>query len=674
MDRRKFVKLLTASGSVGIAGNANSAFANNPGSITPIINFLLDDTDTPSNMKIVADRGILSAAPDSVGFTVDLSGTAFKTPAPDSADDYDEQFHDLYYYWDTGDSGSWTAPENVMPEWKSKQSAYGPFIRHMYTKPGTYTVSVIVIEPSTETVEAATLEIVVKDPNVVFAGANTICISTDPTDTFADAPAGSQRFTSYSQAQAALEALNAPGRLLFKRGQSFVNRWEANRVKTDLAFGAWGSGAKPIITMENGSPTIPFRLPPAYPEAAGRAVEVRFDNLSFVGEWNPIDGSGEGGAAIVGSGDISFMISDVDFKGYANVFVQDDEVVDGNRVQRAGFHYHFDNMDLTDYKSYAILTGRQLSANTTFTGCKLAQNVLAPQALAGEQGGGSLRQAFARKLYIAGCDFFHNMGHDQSNDQGVNLNPFTWASNRLIDHPGDDGASVNICNSSFEGGAEGINFATVPYDGSSTKTINGLIHNCVVVGDHTTVGTISIRYAGFTVRNNLLILPGTPIRENMGSARTFVFFAPRTGITSHNESDPQRTSPNKVYNNTMVGLRTDDENRRWAYLAVRDFQLVPGSVDENNILYRPNQTNGSTYAPLNTTTLLPWSPRNQGWRNGETGVLDTDYALDPSALAFYRPVTGSPALRSASGVVARDDMFGVERTPGRADKGAFQVS
>ena len=328
-------------------------------------------------------------------------------------------------------------------------------------------------------------------------------------------------------------------------------------------------------------------------------------------------------------------------------------------------------MDLTDYQSYAILTGRQLSANTTFTGCKLAQNVLAPQALAGIQGGGSLRQGFARKLYIAGCDFFHNMGHG---DNG-NLNPFTWASNRLIDHPGDDGASVNICNSSFEGGAEGINFGTIPYDGSSTKTINALIHNCVVVGDHTTGSSIEFRYAGLTVRNNLMILPDTPIREGINAAQAFVYIGPRGG-RPHNDNDPQRTSPNKVYNNTMVGLRGDDLQRPWlpGYLGVIDDQLVPGSVDENNILYRPNQTNGSTYAPLDTTALLPWSPRSQGWRNGETGFLDTDYALDPSELAFYRPMPGSPALRSATGEVAHDDMLGVERTPGRADKGAFQVS
>ena len=101
---------------------------------------------------------------------------------------------------------------------------------------------------------------------------------------------------------------------------------------------------------------------------------------------------------------------------------------------------------------------------------------------------------------------------------------------------------------------------------------------------------------------------------------------------------------------------------------------MPGSVDENNILYRPNQTNGSADGPINTAILVPWSPRNQGWRNGNTGVLDTDYAIDRSALAIYMPLPGSPAFESATGVVAYDDMFGRKRRPGKVDKGAFLAS
>ena len=628
-------------------------------------------TSDDTGITIVTDRSILRAAPDSVGLRVDLSDGGFATAAPASEDDYNPQFHDLYYYWDTGDQGTWTAPENVLAPWRSKKSAYGPFIRHMYTEPGTYTVGVTVVEPATGLIASTTMEVVVEDPDAIFAGANTICVSTDSADTFVGAPAGSQQFTDFAAAQTALDDLTSPGRLLFKRGQTIDHAWTMANVSTDVSFGAWGAGAKPIIAQPTGTPSTRFNFPSTYTEVnAARAVEARFADLNFVSDWNPIDGSGAGGAAVGTTGSISFMFSDVDFDGYGNPFVHNDAKVGGEVVQTPGFHYHFDNMDLTNYQSYAIITGMQLNARTSFTGCKMAQNALAPQALAGINGGGSLRQSFARELYIAGCDIFHNMGHGNTS---FGNNPFTWSSNRLVDMAADDGAKMNINTSSFEGGAEVINFASVT--AIPTKIANGLIQHCVLVGDDTTSYCAAVRYAGFTVRNNLMILPNTPMREHMNPARAFVFFAPRSGANTHNtDTDPQRDSPNKVYSNTFVGLRSNPANNNWGYLSVRDFQQVPGSIDENNILYRPNQTGGNGDAPLDTTTLLPWSPRNQGWRNGDTGQLDTAYALQPTELAFYLPSDGSAALGSATGVFARDDLRGVVRAVGRADKGAFQVT
>jgi len=632
----------------------------------------VDDTPPPppvndTTIKIVAERSQLQVAPDSIGFKVDLSGSDFTTGAAASEDDYDPQYHDLYYYWNTGDQDSWTAPENVFEQWKSKQTAYGPFIRHMYTEPGTYTVGVTVIEPKTGQAASATLQVVVDDPDSVFAGENTICVSTDAVDTFTDAPAGSQQFTDMDDAQNALDNLTSPGRLLFKRGQSFVHSWTMVGVSTDVAFGAWGEGDKPIITMENGSPPIPFRFPTTYAGTnASRDVEVRFADLSFVGEWNPVDGSGEAGAGVVTSGSISFMFSSVDFDGFNNAFVHNDAKVDDIVTQTPGFHYHFDNMNLTNYQNYAVLSGNQLNANLTFTGCKLAQNVLAPQAIEGKQGGGSVRQGFARELYIAGCDFFHNMGHSGGT---WGNNPFTWSSNRLSDRAIDDGTKINIHTTSFEGGAEVINFGT--RSPINTKIANGLIHNCVVVGDHTTSYSILIRYAGFTVRNNLMILPDTPFRSPLNPGRAFVGLFPRSG-NSHNDSDPMRNAPNKVYSNTFVGLRAKEDNQNWTYLGVRDNQLVPGSADENNILYLPKQGDVDD-GPLDTT-LLPWTPRNQGWRNGDTGLLDTDYAIKIDDLAFYWPMSDSPAIGSATGLYAYDDIIGIVRHPESPDKGASQVS
>ena len=436
-----------------------------------------------------------------------------------------------------------------------------------------------------------------------------------------------------------------------------------------MSFGAWGTGARPVFTPPLGVTSARFNFPSTYTEvSAGRATEARFADLDFVSDWNPIDGLGFGGNAVGSTGAVSFMFSNVDFSGYGNPFVHNDRIVNGERFQTPGFNYHFDNMVLTNYQSYAIITGDQLEARTTFTGCSLAQNPLAPQALPNRQGGDGLHQGFARELYIAGCDFFHNMGHGGGS---YGNNPFTWASNRLADSAVDDGAKINIHTTSFEGGAEGINFAT--RHATHTKIANGLIHNCVVVGDHTTAYSVAIGYAGFTVRNNLMIMPDTPLRSPLNPGRAFVQIAPRSG-SSHTDTDPMRDAPNKVYSNTFVGLRSKEDNQNLGYLGVRDNQQVPGSVHENNILYRPNQDGGDVDGPLDATTLLPWSPRNQGWRNGDTGQLDTSYAFQAAELAVYLPSDGSAALGSATGVFARDDLRGVVRAVGSADRGAFQVT
>jgi len=587
-------------------------------------------------VSITVHRSIVQVAPDSVGFEVDLAGAGFETRAPASAEAYDPQYHDLYYYWDTGDTDVWTAPENIVPERKTKQTAYGPFI-----------------------------------------SSGTCMLGLEPTR-WGSSWLNQQRATwrldqsklSF-KIQAALDSLTIPCRLLFKCGQAFVHEWTADNISTDITFSHWGQGDKPIITMTGGRPKIPFRFSVQYPQtSAGRNVEVRFDQLAFVGEWNPINGSGEQGAAMIAQGNISFMFSSVDFKGYGNIFVQNDTSKD-TPEQYTGFHTHFDNMTLTDYQNYAVIMGRQTYSNVSFTGCKLAQNVLAPSALAGFQGGGSVRIGSANKLYLAACDFFHNMGHDQ----GGNLNPFTWASNRLTDFPYRDGFKMNIWGCTFEGGAELINFGTVSEQ--NTKIANGLIQYCVGVGDHTTSAGIFIRYAGFTVRNNLIIMPDVPVRVN--PTRAFVAFMPRRGNEHDSALDPQRNAPNKAYNNTFVGLRSSESNRNWVYLAVRDSQMTQSSLSENNVLYLPRIDGGNADAPadapLDTRTRLPWSARNQGWRNGDTGYLDRSYAPEDHELMLYRPLEGSAALGDAiNGTVAYDDFWGRKRDMAYPSRGAFEAT
>ena len=63
----------------------------------------------------------------------------------------------------------------------SRNAATGPVSAHVYERPGTYYVTLEATD-GTNTVSNSCAKIVVQDPDVVFSGANTICVSaTAPT-------------------------------------------------------------------------------------------------------------------------------------------------------------------------------------------------------------------------------------------------------------------------------------------------------------------------------------------------------------------------------------------------------------------------------------------------------------------------------------------------------------
>ncbi len=152
-------------------------------------------------------------------------------------------FHDLHYHWNYGDpnSGVWSTSR------KSKNEDLGAIGGHVYETPGVYTATLTVTD-DTGASSQATVEITVEDPDVVFAGANTICISTD--GDFTGAPAGSLHVTSDSWATIA-SSLGTGKRVLLKRGNTWVS--DGTRITMNFAgpgiLGAFGTGPKPIITF-----------------------------------------------------------------------------------------------------------------------------------------------------------------------------------------------------------------------------------------------------------------------------------------------------------------------------------------------------------------------------------------------------------------------------------------
>ena len=165
----------------------------------------------------------------------------------------DEAARRCVFSWDFGDpkaatytdtygntlSNTWTYGN---PAYNSKNTEVGGGTAvHVYDTPGTYTVTLTVSDGFTTGVRTQT--ITVSDPDVVFSGANTICISTDGSTGWG--PSGA----TYQTTAPSWSSLSGK-RVLFKRGQNFSALGGINAITggSNVRVGAYGSGAKPIIS------------------------------------------------------------------------------------------------------------------------------------------------------------------------------------------------------------------------------------------------------------------------------------------------------------------------------------------------------------------------------------------------------------------------------------------
>jgi hypothetical protein len=171
-------------------------------------------------------------------------------------------FRNLYYSWDFGDTAKaneyWAYGARAGTQ--SKNRDIGPLAGHVYDTPGTYYVTLTVMAAD-GSVNATRQQIIVSDPDVVFSGANTICISAD--GDFTDAPAGSQQITS-SDFSAAMNTYIAAGkRLMFRNGRTYTAA-TAITEKTNISnvqiapFGP-GTPYEVRVTSTNVTTLIPLR-------------------------------------------------------------------------------------------------------------------------------------------------------------------------------------------------------------------------------------------------------------------------------------------------------------------------------------------------------------------------------------------------------------------------------
>ena len=131
-------------------------------------------------------------------------------------------FHDLGYQWNFGD-----ATANWDTSGSSKNLATGGVAAHVFESPGTYTVTLTVTNGVSS--QTTTSTITVQDPNTVFSGTNTVCVSATalPVAGVGGCPAGAAAVLSGDFTQIVNTIAQAPKRVLLKRGDVFVNPADA---------------------------------------------------------------------------------------------------------------------------------------------------------------------------------------------------------------------------------------------------------------------------------------------------------------------------------------------------------------------------------------------------------------------------------------------------------------
>lgn len=191
-------------------------------------------------------------------------------------------FHDYEYSWNFGDSTS----ETWGTSGKAKNTDKGPVAAHVYETPGTYTAT-LSVRNATGVVDTQTFTITVQDPNTVFAGTKTTCIST--TADFTGCPAGAAQVTS-SDLSSLAGYTDAGERVLLRRGSTWTVSSQPNFPSNagPVHIGAFGTCTSPDeLGSCSNAPTI--NLNTTFLNGSLKQ-DWRLTDIKFVGAGNPFEG------------------------------------------------------------------------------------------------------------------------------------------------------------------------------------------------------------------------------------------------------------------------------------------------------------------------------------------------------------------------------------------------
>ena len=556
--------------------------------------------DTPA----LAPSRVSGVAPLAVFF--DATGTtAAATNRP---------FHELEYRWNFGDaaSGSWTSIPG-MPD-RSRNDATGPVAAHVFEAPGTYTVSLTVLDGAAATTNS--VQITVTDPDTVFA-ANTLCVGNSlPVAGSGGCPKGAAVLASSDFGAAINNNIASRKRILFRRGDAFTSSGASVRVTGPGLIGAFGSGAAPVMNAVG----------------TDRAIQLSSGTTPGLKDWRIMDLEISGGAAsaIHGEGGIDQVtllrlnIHDVHNGVMLSPFILD---------FYAGQHRLWDQVAVVDSSIRTIIGGS--GGYGLYVGAQrfaLMGNVLSDST-------GS--EHILRTPQVVKAVISHN---DMSNPSPGKHTVKIQAALFNVS-PSGFSEQIVLSDNKFTGGA-GVDWTVTlgPQDQFEDERVRNVIVERNWFAPHPSQQAALMVWAqDVTVRNNIFDLTGTLERNGM--------------VVERRGAEPVEANVH-AYNNTFYS------NSAGGFFPIR-FAVGTGMVAKNNLGYAPLSTSRSM---VSGSAIIENNTTNAGI------VLSPGFlGLTPVAPVEFVLGAASTAIDAGAAVPVFSDFFRHDRPQGGAiDLGAVE--
>lgn len=595
-------------------------------------------------------------------------------------------FHDLEYRWSFDDvpgstvyGSTWTTGSRANVS--SRNSATGPVSAHVYERPGTYYVSMTVID-GTNSVSNACTKITVLNPDDttigsgdgVFTGTNTICVagwnspskttlSPTPTAGAGGCPAGANTVSEPSF-PAAISAYAKTGRrVLFKRGDTFTAATQA--VITAAGPGTVGSygpptDAQPVIQMTGNTNTLGFSsvFTPAFSD--WRIMDLSFDGMGGSASAGIGLGSGNGGVRQV------TLLRDHFQNFWTSIGFGLEAANMGNNAGHRG----------NTIDQLAVIDSTTTAGSNTVYGGYNAGNRVAFMGNSFDNGSVPtashiLRFPFLNKAVLCNNDILH----EGSDRLGMKIHAPSWNatkgvldtnatypalnSNYSFDAAGD-GYSKNILiseNKFVDGTKNPWSISLGAQDQWSDERVKDVIvERNFFVANVASQASMHVVAREITVRNNV---------HDFSNGGKY-----QTGISVSQEGIIQASDQVRIYNNTYYSSFVAISGSEYHWIQVgTPSATVTNITAKNNLAYTPNTGSTEPAVILNYcgTCLTESNNSTPAQMKSATSPFTT---APPVILSDYKPAAGSYAIGGGVKVPVWSDLFGVAE-PATRDMGAL---